>query len=140
MIILKILKFLLFFLPWFISGLVVDTNFYNTLNLPFFALKPSMITIIWIILYFLIALSIYKNTYSNNYKKVLIINYIFNQLFTVCFFTLRSPFLGFVDTISVLVSSLLLYLETDNKKLLIPYLIYDLYAVILSLTIYFMNF
>lgn len=135
----KKLSFILYLLPWFLSSFLVDTNFYNSLNLPFFAIKPIVFTIAWTIIYILIALSIYYNEKSREYIKILLINYVFNQLYLFCFFTLRSPFLGFLDTLGILVTTLLLYLEIDRKKLLIPYIIFDIYAVILSLTIYFMN-
>ena len=65
--------------------------------------------------------------------------------FPLFFFTLKSPFLGFIDTLIVFISSIYLYLETKNinKKAsyyLIPYILYNTYALILSLTVYFMNF
>jgi len=65
--------------------------------------------------------------------------------FPLFFFTLRSPFLGFIDTTIVLISSIYLYLETKNidKKIsyyLTPYIIYNIYAFILSLTVYILNF
>ena len=69
----KLLKFLLFLLPWFISGLFMgNPSFYKTLNLPFFAPPTWIFPVVWPILYILIAISIYKISnygFSNNYKK-----------------------------------------------------------------------
>lgn len=147
----KIFKFFIFLLPWFLSGILFGNNypFYNQLNLPFFALPQSLFFIVWTILYVLIAISILK-IYSNygfkekRYYKILLINYIFNQLFLFCFFTLENLFLGFVDTIIIFITSILLYDETkslDNSssKFLKPYVIFNIYAIILSLSIYFIN-
>lgn len=149
----KILKFILFLLPWFLSSIIFpfDMNYYNSLNLPFFAIPKFLFPIIWTILYFLIAYSVYQisEVYSfkdtKSYNKILIINYIFNQLFMFFFFTLKNPFLGFVDVLLTFITSLFLYYETnelDNKarKALTPYPYFLLYATLLSLTVYFMNF
>lgn len=146
----KIIKFILILLPWFLSTILFGSNnFYKELNLPFFALPPFLYGIIWSILYILIAISIYKiiDKYELNqksYLKAVIINYVFNQLYTFLFFNVKNLFLAFVDTLLILISAINLYSETkklDEKasKLLIPYIAFSAFATILSLTIYFMN-
>lgn len=147
----KLFKFLIYFLPWFLGALFTDKSFYQSLSLPFFAPSPIIFSIVWPILYFLIALSIYKiyNQFSfkdnKSYNNSLIMNYIANIIFPISFFTLNSPFLGFISSLLVLITALNLYSETKNlnissSKLLIPYIIWDIFATVLSLTIYFMNF
>ena len=147
----KILKFLGILLPWFIGGLLFrsDAVFYKSLDKPVFAPPGILFAIIWPILYILIALSIYDvyKSYSykdtGDYNKALVINYISNQAFSFFFFTLKSPFLALIDTIIVLISSLYLYYETKqlnkNYKLLIPYIIWNIFATILIVSIFFMN-
>ena len=148
----KILKFILILLPWFIGGIIFrsDTIFYKSLNKPVFAPPSILFPIIWTILYFLIALNIYLIFKNNNYKdtlsynKTLLINYFSNQIFSFLFFTLKSPFLALIDTFIVFISSLFLYYESKelNKtsaKLLIPYIIWNLFATILIISIFFMN-
>lgn len=148
----KILLFLLVFLPWFLSTILfkIDNNYYNSLSKPFFAPPSFVFMIVWFALYLLIAISIY-NIYSNNnfrkikeYNIILIFNYLFNQLFTYFFFNLNNLFLSFVNTVLVLITSLFLYYETKqidegSSKLLIPYIIWNTFAVVLILTIYFFN-
>ncbi len=149
----KVLRFLVCFLPWLVSGIVFkyDASYYNMLRIPGFAFPPSVISIIWIIIYILIAISIYlvstlKNIFKEgDYLYVLITNYLANQLFLYVFFNLKSPFFGFVITTVTLISSVFLFLETKKLKtkasyFLIPYIIYSVYAFILSLTVYVMNF
>lgn len=142
------LSFLLFLLPWFISSILVknDSTYYYSLNLPWFAPPPIIFAIVWPILYILISYSIYKtyNKSTTNYKIYLIINYLANQLFTFCFFTLKNNFLALVDVIIILISSLYLYVETkvidnDNKWYLIPYIIWNVFALILVFTVFIMN-
>lgn len=146
----KVIRFLIILLPWFLSSLLFRSNsFYNKINLPFFALPSFLYGIIWSILYILIAISIYKvvNKYelkNNEYNKAIIINYIFNQLYTFIFFGIKNLFLAFIDTLFIFISSINLYSETKkldpkSAKLLIPYIIFSGFATILSLTIYFMN-
>ncbi len=146
------LKFLIILIPWFIGGLLFksDTIFYKSLNKPFFAPPSILFPIVWSILYILIAISIYisyKNNYYKNtpdFNKTLLINYFSNQIFSFLFFTLKSPFLALVDTIIVFLSSLFLYYETKklnktSSKFLIPYIIWNLFATVLIIYIFFMN-
>ena len=145
-------KFLIILIPWFIGGLLFrsDTIFYKSLNKPVFAPPSIVFPIVWTILYILIAISIYLILKNNklkdipNYTKTLIINYFSNQVFSFLFFTLKSPFLALIDTFIVLISSLFLYYESKqlNKtsaKLLIPYIIWNIFATILIISIFFMN-
>ena len=141
--------YIVLLIPWFISSLFNKcTSYFDILNLPFFALPKPLYGIVWTILYILIAYSVYtifKNKLNNsNYNKILVLNYIFNQLYLPLFFCLKNPLLGLIIALSILITSLFLYLETkniDNKasKFLIPYVIFNVYASVLSLFIYFLN-
>ena len=144
----KIIKYLLCLLPWFLSSIIfrIDANYYDSLNLPFFAPLKIVFPIVWTLLYILISISIYKviSNSNSNYKIYLLINYLSNQLFTLFFFVIKSNFLGFVDSLIVFVSSLYLYAETKNinddaGKYLVPYMIWNGFATVLSLTIFIIN-
>ena len=146
----KILTFIIILLPWFLSSLIfeTDTNFYKSINKPFFAPPGILFPIIWTILYILIATSIYiiisKKNNTKDYNKYLVVNYISNQIFTFLFFDLKSPFLALIDTVIVLLSSIYLYIETKSinktaSKLLIPYIIWNGFATILITSIFFLN-
>ena len=142
------INFCLTLIPWFIAAIIfkVDSSYYNNLNLPFFALPDFLFGIIWSILYILIAISIYlvyKDS-DKEYKEILVVNFISNQLFTFFFFVLKNNFLAVIDTIVLTISTFYLYRKTTtiNKKasyLLIPYLIFSVFALLLILTIAFMN-
>ena len=148
-----VLLFVLILLLWLLSGLIfrVNTDYYNLLKLPSFALPGKYISIIWFIIYILNTISIitvyYKtNIFKNNdYLYILITNYLANQLFMFFFFYLMSPFLGFAITVIILLSTIFWFIETkkiSNKAsyYLIPYIIYGTYAFILMASVYFMNF
>ena len=145
--------FVFILLFWLLSGLFFKINgdFYNTLNLPSFALNGNIISIIWFIIYIFITISILivikkVNIFKNHdYLYMLIINYLSNQLFLYFFFYLMIPFLGLAITIINYLSTIFLFIETSklSKKssyFLIPYLVYGTYALILMCSLYFMNF
>lgn len=144
----KILKFIIILLPWFLSTLIcIDFSYFNDLNKPWFIIPNFLFGIIWPILYILISISIYKvstSYYNIEYKKNLLYNYIFNQLYTIIFFCFKNNFLAFIDVLLTLITSLFLYYETKeiNKKAsfyLLPYVIFLVYALFLSTSIYFLN-
>lgn len=140
-IIKNVVRFLVYLLPWFLSTILfrVDTSFYDSIKKPFFAPPGIIFPIVWTILYILIAIGLYNNKNKNlTYYKSLIINYFSNQIFTFLFFTIKSPFIAFIDTLVVLISSLFLYNETKSKWF-IPYIIWNIFATILSLSIYLLN-
>ena len=150
---LNILTFILILFCWLLSGFIFKFNetYYSLLKLPSFTLDGKYISIIWFIIYILISISITIIIKKHNifkekdYFYILLTNYLSNQLFTFVFFYLMSPFLGFIITIIVFISSIFLYMETKklNKKsayFLIPYLIYNTYAVLLMTSVYFLNF
>lgn len=149
----NILLFLLILLFWLLSGFIFKFNkeYYDLLTLPSFTLSGKYISIIWFIIYILITISIfiiikkYNLFKQKDYYYILVTNYLANQLFTYVFFYLMSPFLGFIITVIVFISSIFLFIETKklNKKssyFLIPYLIYNTYALILMTSVYLLNF
>ena len=148
----KIFLFLCCLLPWFLNNIIpLNYNYYKEIKLPFFAPPSYFYGIIWPIIYILIAISIYNIVSSlkwkeipNNYKIILLINYIFNQSYTIIFFGLKNNFLAFISCLGTLITSLFLKEETslmNNKisKLLIPYILLSIFATILSLSIYLYN-
>ena len=145
-------KFIIILLPWFLSSLTpIDKTYYNSLTLPFFTPPQIAYGIIWTIIYIGISISIYQiiNTYKikdipKSYKYTLLLNYIANQSFQPIFFLLKNNFLGFISCITTFITSLFLYKETKDlkeksAKYLIPYILFSLFARILSLSIYLLN-
>ena len=148
----KIIIFLCCLLPWFLNNIIpVDYEYYNKIVKPFFAPPRLFYPIAWTIVYILISITIYTiikysklKDLPKNYKITLILNYIFNQSYTLLFFGLHNNFLGFISCLASFLSTLFLYEETsllNNKisKLLYPYIILSLFATILSLSIYLLN-
>ncbi len=147
----KTIIFILSLIPLFLVSIIpIDYNYYNILKLPSFAPPKLFYSIAWTIVYIFIALSTtsiideYGFKVPKSYKLTLLINYIFNQSYTIVFFVLKNNFLGFVTCLATFISCLFLILETStlkekSAKLLIPYALLTLFATILSLAIYIMN-
>lgn len=148
----KIFIFIVCLIPWFISYLLkLDYNYYKEINLPFFAPPRIFYPIAWTIIYILVAITIYQIITSykwkeipKSYKITLLINYLFNQSYTIVFFGLKNPFLGIISTLGTFLSTLFLYEDTslmNNKisKLFYPYIVLSLFATILSISIYLLN-
>ena len=144
--------FILCLLPWFLASLIpVDYNYYKEIILPWFAPPNIFYSIAWTTIYILIAISMTQIIYSYKFKEIplsykitLVVNYLFNQSYTLVFFGLKSNFLGFISCLGTFISCLFLINETYNlkektAKLLIPYSLLSIFAVVLSFTIYILN-
>ncbi|MDO4996160.1 MAG: TspO/MBR family protein [Bacilli bacterium] len=148
----RICLFILFLLLWFLGYFIpIDYSYYKELMLPGFAPPSWFYGVIWTINYILLSISMssifseykYKDI-PKEYKISLVINYLFNQSFIIVFFLLKSNFLGFVSCIGTFISSLFLYeesLELNKKSTqgLKLYVLFNIYASILSLSIYLLN-
>ena len=148
----KLVGFILLLLPWFLSLIFpVDYKYYDSLNLPFFAPPNWFYGVAWTTIYILITITVYSIV-SNykwkdiplSYKITLLINYLFNQSYTLVGFGLKNNFLGFVSCLGTFISCLFLVVETKelkekSTKFLIPYVLLSLFATILSFTIFVMN-
>ena len=148
----KILIYILCLAPWFIINIIpLNYNYFNEIKTPFFTPPKLFYPIAWTIIYILISITIYSIITSYKFKEIpksykitLLINYLFNQSYTLVFFGLKNQFLGFISCLATLISTLFLYeetslLETKKKYLLIPYILLSIFATVLSATIFLIN-
>ncbi len=149
----KILFFIGVLAIFMVSGYIFgrNTDFYEEINKPVFAPKGIVFSIVWVGLYIIQSYYIthvffnYKNTVEG--KKLLIlliINGILNILYMPVFFMLKSIFGGFIVNLLVLISLVLIIYKSKivNVKewyLEIPYLLWIIFALVLSISIYLMN-
>ena len=148
----KIFIYILCLIPWFLNNIIpVDYKYYEIIKKPFFAPPRIFYPISWTLIYIITAYTIYKIVTSikwkdipNSYKITLLINYLFNESYTLVFFGLKNSFLGFISCLGTLISTLFLLEETsllNNKvsKLLYFYIGLSIFATILSLSIFLLN-
>jgi len=138
--------FTIVFLVAFIGSLFTSTNtnsdWYNSIK-PSITPPNSVFPIVWSILFFLIALSLFFLWINSNKKQkkklvwVFGINFILNIVWSLFYFGLREVSLAFFEITLLwisIVSMVFIAWKIDRKAayLLIPYLLWVSFAVILN--------
>lgn len=119
----------------------VNSDWYNSTK-PAITPPGWVFPIVWNILFFMIALSLYFSWIkAGNQKKMVAwgfgLNLFLNALWSFLFFKLQSPLFGFIDIIFIIasiISMIILTWKIDKKAayLLIPYLIWVSFASIIN--------
>lgn len=134
----------------FATDLTIDT-WYQTLRLPAWRPPGFVFGPVWIILYLLIAFSGFLFWMQPNSKKRILallfclIQLILNGIWSFLFFGLQSPLIAGIDVLLILLFLILtmIYGFKVHKwasYLLIPYLIWVIFAGILNWEIIFLNY
>ena len=146
----KIIVFTFLLCLWFIGSILspFDVSFYSSLIIPSITPNPNIISLIWFIIYILNTLSIFflikDYELNDDFYFILILSYLFCELFPLFFFFFNNLILSMICNIVVSISSLFLIIETKkiNKclaYLFIPYSIWSFISLILSISIYLLN-
>jgi len=126
-------------------------DWYITLEKPFFAPPNWIFGPVWIILYFLMGVSLYivwkdelKSKTRNVFFVVFAIQLILNALWSFLFFGLKSPLLGLIDILilDVMLVVTIFYAKRVSKyaaMLLIPYMVWIIIASVLNYAIMVLN-
>ena len=148
----KIIKNLFYIFFPLIIGItisIISGNFnLKELNQPPLTPPSILFPIVWTILYLLIGISYYlykKNTYTE--KTEIIIYYtqlLVNALWSLIFFTLKLRFFAiiWILILVILIYSLITLFKQKYKPsayLLIPYLVWCIFATYLTIGIYLLN-
>ncbi|MEK6893623.1 MAG: TspO/MBR family protein [Nanoarchaeota archaeon] len=122
---------------------VVKSEWYSSLK-PGITPADYVFPIVWNILFFLIALSIYFAWTSSANKKerksvavVFAVNLVLNAFWSLLFFALQNPFLAFIDIIFMIISTIFAVrvcckINRLSAYLIIPYLVWISFASILN--------
>lgn len=132
-----------------IIGILTSTNIdYKMLNKPPLSPPSIIFPIVWTIIYILMGISYYllkKNSYNNKIESLIYYIQLFvNLTWSIIFFTLK---LRFISIIWILILIILIYLlitlfyqkYKTSAYLLIPYLIWCIFATYLNIGIYLLN-
>lgn len=142
-----IVSFVVVYLVAFIGSLFTYGNTSSSWyleNKPSFTPPSFVFSIVWPILYFLIALSLYfawTKAKKDEKKKVAIvfgINLIANALWSALFFGIKNPLLSFIDILIILatiIGMIFIAGRIDRKAgwLLVPYLLWVSFTTLLNL-------
>ena len=133
----------------FFTASSVD-SWFTTINKPSFNPPGWIFAPVWTTLYILIGLSFYlvwKKIFGEERKKVIIVysmQLLFNLLWSVLFFGLKSPLLGLIDIIillSFIIANTIIFYKISKTAgyLLIPYLLWVSFASVLNFSIFLLN-
>ena len=142
MILSLVIVYLVAFLGSLFTSPVTDSQWYESIK-PAITPPNWVFPIVWNILFFLIALSLYlswTNSKKKDKKKIITafsINFILNIFWSVLYFGLKNPLLSFFELILLWISILAMILVTYNinktsSYLLWPYLAWVSFAGVLN--------
>ncbi len=125
-------------------------SWYPNLVKPAFLPPSWLFPVVWSILFVIIGVSLYLILVSNNktnLKKnlwIFSIQLLLNILWSFFFFTLQSPLLGLIEIIILnfaIVINIIYFYKTSKAAayLLLPYLLWVLFATILTISIFILN-
>ena len=115
----------------------------NGLNTPF-NIPQILFPIVWSILYILMSISYYLVNNKDNTLFMYVLQLFFNTMWTIIFFGLKWRLFAFIWLILLLIIVIKMFIEyfKINKLsgyLLIPYILWIIFAGYLNLTIYLLN-
>lgn len=137
-----------------ITSLIIPNmqSLYENLVKPFFAPPPIVFPIVWTILYILMGIASYKvyilkydNIDTSSATFVYYIQLLLNFLWTIIFFGFRLYGLAFIELIILILFVILTIVRFYQKAgikaalLLLPYLIWLIYAGVLNFFIWMLN-
>ena len=141
------MKIISLFLPLILGsivGLIVSSNGYTTLNQPPLAPPGVLFPVVWSILYLLMGISYNLTSKSKDIKLIYYLQLIFNYLWSFIFFVFEMQLLAIIWIIILIFLVIIMTIKfyNDNKLaayLQIPYLIWLIFALYLSIGIYILN-
>lgn len=125
------------------------TNWYVTLEKPDFTPPGWIFAPIWVILYFLMGISLYllwisKTKDNRKAFTAFAVQLILNASWSFLFFGLKSPLYGLIDILfllaAIILTILFLYkISVLATALLVPYLVWVIFATMLNYNILLLN-
>lgn len=123
-------------------------TWYATLIKPSFSPPNWLFGPVWTLLYILMGVALYRVVAKTSWRhpaiKLFLIHLVLNTFWSIAFFGLKSPLLGFLVILALLTMIAAIIrkfyrLDTIAAYLLIPYLAWVTFATILNLAIWQLN-
>ena len=142
----RLIKYIL--IPLLLGGLVGylsgSSSGYKEMITPSFAPPGILFPIVWSILYIIMGISRYMIDYDNERIRIYNIQLIVNLLWSFVFFTFKMYLLAFLWIILLIILVIIMirkfYLNNKiSSYIQIPYLLWLVFASILSYSVYLLN-
>jgi tryptophan-rich sensory protein len=119
-------------------------NFYDNIIKPDIAPKPIIFPIVWTILYFIIALTLYRFSSDKKIRNSIILNLVINVMWPILFFRFKLLFFSIIWLVLIIVTLIyeLLKIYKADKKfayLNLPYLFWLFFALYLNIMFFSLN-
>jgi tryptophan-rich sensory protein len=141
------LKYFLVFVPLLggiIISLFLNFNIYKEINLPTFAPPSILFPIVWSILYLGMGIVLYRIRYNFMDLVLFLTQLLINYIWCFIFFTLKQFLFSYV--VILLLDCLVIYLlyllfrkDRISFYIMIPYLLWCIFASILNYSIFLLN-
>ena len=143
----KMMNYGLIILPLlggFLVSMLVNFDMYSRINLPNLAPPAILFPIMWTILYIMMGISLYLNRNNKKNMTLFFVQLLFNYFWVFDFFLFEMFFGSFIVIILLDIMILYMILEfyKENKAssyMLIPYLLWCVFASYLNWQIYLLN-
>ena len=150
----NVISFLFFIFVTFISssvGSFVTLSFkepwYSNLNKPFFNPPDWIFAPVWTLLYFFMAIAIWKIWIKSKNKIIVYLYFIqlfFNTTWSIIFFVSQNIFLSLLNLIILIIFIVLLTIKYNaiskfSVLLMIPYFFWCCFALLLNFYIFLLN-
>ena len=131
-----------------IVGIITSNSMdYNDLIKPMLSPPGIVFPIAWTIIYLLIGISYYlyrKKDYNKQTIKLYYTGLLFNSLWSIIFFVLKLRLISIIWIIALVILTILLFISYKKQNkisayLLIPYLIWLIYATYINIGVYILN-
>jgi len=126
-------------------------TWYASLVKPFFSPPDRAFGIVWPILYILMGVSLYliwtRGWDKKQVKpavKLFFVHLVFNALWSILFFGLKAPFLAFLEILvllALIIGVMIKFYKIDRGAayLLVPYLLWVIFATFLNFSVWYLN-
>ena len=135
-----------------VSGFLIrnDVYIYDTLIKPPFSLPNNLFSVVWAILYLLMGIALYLFTGAKTQKKqndgiiLFAFQLLLNFSWSIIFFNFRMFFTAFVIIVALFIfvaitTAVFFNTRKSSGILLIPYLLFLVYAGYLNFSVWFLN-
>ena len=119
-------------------------SFYENITKPKLAPPPQLFPIVWSVLYFILAITLYRFYDDKEIKMAVLVNLVINIIWPILFFRFKLLFLSIFWLLLIIISLIYCLFKIYKKDKVfsyinLPYLVWLLFALYLNISIFILN-